>query len=73
MKTLKSLDRETFKSQFGTKLLCYQYLADQNGQLTFLVLNASIVSTLGESSLVVRGVANVVMMNLLQQKLCFIR
>ncbi len=29
MKILKDLDRDTFKSRFGTKLLCYQYLADQ--------------------------------------------
>jgi transposase-like protein len=29
MKILKELDRDTFKSRFGTKLLCYQFLADQ--------------------------------------------
>lgn len=29
MQILKNLDRKTFKSRFGTKLLCYQYLADQ--------------------------------------------
>lgn len=32
MKILKELDRDTFKSQFGTKFACYQYLADQKWQ-----------------------------------------
>lgn len=29
MKILKELDRDSFKSRFGTKRACYQYLADQ--------------------------------------------
>jgi hypothetical protein len=29
MKILKELDRDTFKSRFGTKSLCYQFLSDQ--------------------------------------------
>ena len=29
MKLLKELDRETFKSRFGSKVSCYEYLADQ--------------------------------------------
>ena len=29
MKLIKELDRETFKSRFGSKVACYEYLADQ--------------------------------------------
>jgi len=29
MKLLKGLDRETFKTRFGTKVSCYEYLAEQ--------------------------------------------